>query len=167
LAVSVAFIDKDRDIAILKIVDSAFKASTSLPYSIRRKSAAIAEPIFTLGYPRNDIVYGEGYVAARTGFNGDTLTCQIAIAANPGNSGGPILNRNGEVVGVLSARQTSAEGVVFATQSKYIFNVLAQLQKSDVNYQSIKVSTSSALKGMDRMEQVEKIRDYIYMVKVN
>jgi S1-C subfamily serine protease len=167
LAVKVAFIDKERDIAILKVVDPLFKAPSSLPYSIRRKSAAIAEPIFTLGYPRNDIVYGEGYLAARTGFNGDTLTCQIAIAANPGNSGGPILNRNGEIIGILSARQTSAEGVVFATQAKYIFNVLAQLQKSDSNHQQIKVPAISALRGMDRMQQVEKIRDYVYMVKVN
>lgn len=167
LSVQVAFIDMARDIAILKIDDIAFKAPSSLPYSIRRKSADIAEPIFTLGYPRNDIVYGEGYLAAKTGYNGDTLTCQIAIAANPGNSGGPILNHNGEVVGILSARQTSAEGVVFATQSKYIFNILAQLQKADSSAQHIKLPATSTLKGLDRMQQVKKISDYVYMVKVS
>lgn len=167
LSVKVAFIDRVRDIAILKIEDNAFKMPQSLPYGIRRKSAAVAEPIFTLGYPRNDIVYGEGYLSARTGFNGDTLTCQIAIAANPGNSGGPILNRNGEIIGVLSARQTTAEGVVFATQSKYIFTALTQLQGVDSAAQRIRVPNASSLKGMDRMKQVEKISDYIYMVKVN
>ena len=167
LAVKVIFQDAARDIAILKIEDESFKASSSLPYSIRRKSAEIAEPIFTLGYPRNDIVYGEGYLAAPTGYNGDTLTCQIAIAANPGNSGGPILNRNGEVIGILSASQTTAEGVVFATQSKYIFNVLSQLQKDDTSSQRIKLPVASSLKGLDRMQQVKKISDYVYMVKVN
>ena len=52
------------------------------------------------------------------------LSCQIAIAANPGNSGGPVLNHNGEVIGILSTRQVSAEGVVFAIQSKYIHSCI-------------------------------------------
>ncbi|MDB5195787.1 MAG: hypothetical protein JWP88_157 [Flaviaesturariibacter sp.] len=167
LSVKVVFIDAARDIAILKIIDETYKAPASLPYSIRQKTGDISEPIFTLGYPRNDIVYGEGYLAAKTGYNGDTLSCQIAIAANPGNSGGPILNRNGEVIGVLSARQTTAEGVVFATKSKYIFNILSQLQKTDTSIQRIKLPTTSALKGVDRTQQVKKISDFVYMVKVN
>lgn len=165
LAVEIAYVDAARDIAILKITDTAFKAAP-LPYSIKRTAAEIAEPVFTLGFPRNDMVYGEGYLAARTGFNGDTLTCQIAIAANPGNSGGPILNRNGEVIGILSARQTTAEGVVFATQSKYIFNALKELQK-DSSYKSLKPPAATSMKNLDRVQQVKKIADYVYLVKVN
>ena len=99
--------------------------------------ADLAEPIFTLGYPRNDeMVYGQGYLSAKTGLNGDSLSCQITIAANPGNSGGPVLNQNGEVIGVLSTRQVSAEGVVFAIQSKYIHSVLNELKKADTSYKS-------------------------------
>lgn len=166
LSVSVVYVDRQRDLAILKITDSAFKAPASLPYAIRRNSGELAEPVFTLGYPRNEIVYGEGYLSAITGFNGDTLTYQIAIAANPGNSGGPIINRSGEVVGMLSAKQTSAEGVVFATQSKYIYQALDSL-RLDSSFAKIKVPTSSALKGLDRIQQVKKIAEYVYMVKVN
>ncbi|MBD0276555.1 MAG: trypsin-like peptidase domain-containing protein [Flavisolibacter sp.] len=165
-AAIVVYKDANRDLAILKITDSNFKALPPLPYSIKKSSAEIAEPIYTLGYPRNDIVYGEGYLAAKTGFNGDTLTCQIAIAANPGNSGGPVLNRNGEVVGILSTKQTSAEGAVFATQSHYIYQALSQIQK-DTTTRHIKVPSTSALKGLDRMQQVKKIADYVYMVKVS
>ncbi len=166
LTVKVVYTDAFRDLAILKIEDTAFKAPLSIPYSIKKTSAEIAEPIYTLGYPRTDIVYGEGYLAAKTGFNGDTLTCQIAIAANPGNSGGPILNRNGEVVGVLSAKQISAEGVVFATQSRYIYQALAELQK-DTAYQRIKLPQTSMVKGLEKIQQVKKISEFVYMVKVN
>lgn len=166
LNATVVYKDVQRDLAILKIDDTAFKAPLSIPYSIKKTSAEIAEPIYTLGFPRNEIVYGEGYLAAKTGFNGDTLTCQIAIAANPGNSGGPILNRNGEVVGILSTKQISAEGVVFATQSKYIHKALAQLQK-DTAYQRIKLPAASSVKGLDKTQQVKKISDFVYMVKVN
>lgn len=163
----VVYPDPKMDIAILKIVDTAFKAPSSIPYSIRRTTADIAEPIFSLGYPRNDIVYGEGYLAAKTGYNGDTLSMQISIDANRGNSGSPIINRNGEIIGVLSARQTSAEGAVFAVQSKYIYKALSELRKADSSYQNIKLPTNSSLKGADRTQQVKKISDFVYMVKVN
>jgi serine protease Do len=163
----VVFSDVERDLAILKIEDESFKAPGALPYSLRKSGAEIAEPVFTLGYPRNDVVYGEGYLAASTGYNGDTLSCQIAIAANPGNSGGPILNHNGEVIGVLRQKQTSAEGVVFATQSKYIYQALAQLAKSDTSFQRIKTPASSTLRGLDRKQQVKKMQNYVYMVKVS
>lgn len=166
MTVELVYVDVERDLAILHITDSAFKAPASLPYSIKRSSGDIAETIFTLGFPRNEIVYGEGYLSAKTGFNGDTLTCQIAVAANPGNSGGPVLNKNGEVIGILSARQVSAEGVVFATQSKYIYDALNELQK-DTSFRKVKLTSSSSLKGLDRVQQVKKMSDYVYMVKVN
>lgn len=166
LAVEVVYMDLKRDIAFLKITDTAFKAPAALPYGIRKTAGDLAEPVFTLGYPRNEIVYGEGYLSARTGFNGDTLSYQIAIAANPGNSGGPIINRNGEVVGMLSTKQTSAEGVVFATQTKYIYQALDSL-KSDTAYAKVKLPASSSVKNLDRMQQVRKIADHVYMVKVN
>lgn len=162
----VVYIDKQRDIAILKIADDNFKPLGSIPYAVSKNSADLAEPIFTLGYPRDEIVYGQGYLSAKTGFKGDTLSCQIEIAANRGNSGSPILNKNGEVIGILSARETSAEGVVFALQAKHIYNALNELKK-DTSYQRVKLSSKSALTGLDRTQQVKKVEDYVFMVKVN
>lgn len=162
----VVYRDPERDIAILKIDDSEFKAPPPIPYAIRKTTGDIAEPVYSLGYPRNDIVYGEGYLAAKSGYDGDTLSVQISINANRGNSGSPILNQNGEIIGVLNARQTSAEGVVFAIKAKYIYNALTQLKKTDTAFQHVKLPTTSSLKGADRTQQVKKIVDYVYMVKV-
>ena len=150
--------------ALLKIDDEDFKPVASLPYSISRTSADLGEQIFTLGYPRDEIVYGEGYMSARTGLDGDSLACQISVAANPGNSGGPVLNKNGEIVGVLSARQIQAQGVVFATKSKNIFKALDSL-KTDTTYANIKMPSVSILKGMDRVQQIKKTQDCIFLVK--
>lgn len=163
----VVYSDPLKDIAILKVVDDNFKPLTSIPYNISKTSTDLAEPVFTLGYPRDSIVYGQGYLSAPTGFNGDTLSCQITISANPGNSGGPVLNADGEVIGILSTREIEAEGVVFAVQSKYIHSVLNELKKSDTSFLRIKTPSVSSLRGMDRTQQVKKIQDYVFMVKVN
>lgn len=159
-------IDAAKDIAILKIKDEDFKPMGTLPYGIRKSSTSLAEPIFTLGYPRNEIVYGEGYLSAITGFNGDTLSCQIAVAANPGNSGGPVFNRKGEIIGVLSTKETQAEGVVFAIQSKYIVQFINELKKEDTTVNEIKIPTASSIKSMDQVQRVNKLQDYVFMVKV-
>jgi serine protease Do len=163
----VLYTDADRDIAILKIIDKNYKTLSSIPYSIKRNSGDLAESIFTLGYPRNDVVYGEGYIASKTGYNGDTLSCQITVPANKGNSGSPILNKNGEVIGILSKKENSVEGAAFALRSKYIFEAVNELQQRDNSYKNIKLPVASALKGKDRTQQVKTISDYVFMVKVD
>lgn len=163
---SVVKVIPEKDIALLKITDEAFKTIPSLPYSIRKASTDVAEPIYTLGYPRNDIVYSEGYLSAKTGKNGDTLTCQLGMAANHGNSGGPVFNHEGEVIGIVSSKETEAEGVAFAIQSKYIFDAVEELKK-DTTFQSLKLPVKSTVRGMEKKQQVKKIQDYIFMVKAD
>jgi len=166
LSAVIAYEDDHRDIAILKITDTNYKSPGQIPYSIRKTVADIAEPVYTLGFPRNEIVYGEGYIAARTGLYGDTLTCQITVAANQGNSGGPVLNRSGEVIGILTGKQTTVEGAVFAIKSKYISQAIAELQK-DSTHKNIRVPSTASFKSSERTQQVKKVADYVYMVKVD
>ena len=161
---TIALIDNIKDLAILKIDDDDFKPISTLPYRIRKGSADLGEPIYTLGYPRDEIVYNEGYMSAKTGFNGDTMSCQIAVSANPGNSGGPVFNRNGEVIGILSTAQPTAQGVVFAIKSRNVYAAIDSLRKEDTTYK-IKAMGASTLKGLDRVQQIKQIEDCVFMVK--
>ncbi|MBS1736981.1 MAG: trypsin-like peptidase domain-containing protein [Bacteroidetes bacterium] len=153
------------DLAILKITDTTFKKINSLPYTFLKATAELAEPVFTMGYPREEVVYGEGYLSAKSGFYGDTSSYQISISANPGNSGGPVINRNGEIIGIISSKETNADGVVFAVKSRNIYTALKEVRAN--NDIAIKLPQVNNLKGLDRVHQIKKIEDFIYKVKGN
>lgn len=161
----IVHLDNDKDLAILKIDDEDYKTVATLPYIIRKNQSDLGEPVFTLGYPRDEIVYNEGYLSAKTGFNGDTSSCQIALSANPGNSGGPVFNRNGEVIGILSTAQNKAEGVVFALKAKNVYQAIDDLKNEDTAYAKIKAPALSKVRGLDRVQQIKQIQDCVFMVK--
>jgi len=161
-------IDETRDLAILKIEDDDYKPVASLPYQIKKPGAELGEELFTLGYPRfpiEDVVCSIGYLSSPSGFDGDTTSYQMTINANPGNSGGPVFNKNGDVVGVLTARESSTEGAVFAITSKSIYQMINELKESDTAIQKIKITNNSTLKGQNRVEQIKQVQDYVYIVK--
>src|SRR5665213_3443227 len=162
-AAEVVYSNSVTDLAILKITDTSFNKVTNLPYTFTKTGAELAEPIFTLGYPREEVVYGEGYLSAQSGYYGDTTSYQISISANPGNSGGPVIDQYGEVIGIISSKETNADGVVFAIKSKSIYSALKEIKKDkDI---TIKPSTVNTLKGLDRVKQIKKLEDFIYKVK--
>ena len=157
------YVNKTTDLAILKINDTSFKKVPDLPYTFSKLPTDLGEHIFTLGYPREEVVYGEGYLSAKSGYFGDTSSYQISISANPGNSGGPVINRNGEVIGIISSKETNADGVVFAIKSNNIYGALKDVKEND----SIKLPAKNTLKGLDRVQQIKKLEDFVYMVKGN
>ncbi len=156
------YVNKATDLAILKITDTSFRKLTDLPYTFTKSPTELGEHIFTLGYPREEVVYGEGYLSALSGFSGDTTSYQVSISVNPGNSGGPVVNKNGEVIGIISGKETNADGVVFAIKSQNIYDALR-----DVISDSIKLPLKNTLKGLDRVQQIKKLEDYVYMIKGN
>lgn len=156
------YADKITDLAILRITDTSFKKITDIPYTFPKYSAELGEHIFTLGYPREEVVYGEGYLSAKSGYFGDTSSYQLSISVNPGNSGGPVINKNGDIIGIISSKETNADGVVFAIKSKNIYDAI-----KETGDDSIKLPTVNFLKGLERVQQIKKLEDFVYMIKGN
>ncbi|HTB52353.1 MAG TPA: serine protease [Ferruginibacter sp.] len=165
---STVYLDKNADLAVLKIKDSSFKTYTYLPYSIKKTNADLGEQIFILGFPKSEVVYGEGYLSANSGNDGDSTAYQLSIPANPGNSGGPVVNSNGEIIGIITGKDTKADGVVYAIKSKNIFNLISEAESADTtNSLKIKAPAGYGLKGLSRVQQVKKMEDFVFMVVGN
>jgi S1-C subfamily serine protease len=112
-------------------------------------------------------------MSARTGYKGDTLDYQITVAANPGNSGTPVLSKDGDVVGIIRSSQQDAQGMVFAIRSRNIFRAIDSMRvdsnilKIDSNFNRLHISQLSTIKGLERDQQIEKIENCIFIVKSN
>ncbi len=156
------YTDESLDLAVLKVDDKDFIGFHEMPYSFKKIVGDPGEKVFTLGYPREELVYGEGSISSYTGYEGDTASYQISIPVNPGNSGGPLFDGQGNLLGIISGRNTNAEGASFAVKSKWITDYLNQRSKEA----KINIPTQRNLKGLDRSAQIKKLKEYVFMVKV-
>ena len=160
------YTDPQNDIAILKISDKHFNGLSTIPYTIKKSISNIGENVYTLGYPKDDIVLGEGSVSSRSGFIGDTTQYQVSILVNPGNSGGPLLDNNGNLVGIISGKQDQTEGAAFAIKSKYILEAMRAIPQDSLGVNRLGTNKKSLLAGLKRTKQIEKLEDYVFMIKV-
>lgn len=154
------------DIAIYKIDNIEALKNFPFPFSFKDSRSEIGDKIFTLGYPRRDAVYGEGALSSMTGFNNDTTMYQISIPVNPGNSGGPIMDEQGNIVGVIRGKQSSAEATGFAIKSNFIKQAIEKMENETLRKDLTLSTKKSALKGLTRSEQIKKIRPFVFNVMV-
>ncbi len=162
--VTAVYRDKSHDLAILKIEDPAFEGLGKLPYTFKTTESDLGEKVFTLGYPREDIVFGEGSLSSSSGFEGDTTAYQISIPLNPGNSGGPLLDDKGNLIGIISGKQAGQEGAAFAVKSAYLLKVLGDMAGTDST--EVSLPRYNSLTGNSRPHQLKKLKDYVFVVKV-
>ncbi|MBC7417014.1 MAG: trypsin-like peptidase domain-containing protein [Pedobacter sp.] len=163
--VKVVHTDPLYDMAILKVDDRKFKNLPPVPYTIKKNSAGVGENVYTLGYPKDDAVLGEGYVSSKNGFVGDTTQYQVSIPVNPGNSGGPLLDNSGNLVGIISGKESQADGAAFAIKSTYIIDAINAIPTDSLGKKP-SATRKSALFGLKRTKQIEKLQEYVFMIKV-
>ncbi|HEX7367806.1 MAG TPA: serine protease [Pelobium sp.] len=163
--VETLYIDPEFDIAVLHINDGNFKDLAAVPYTFKKTNSDLGEDVYTIGYPKDDVVYGKGYLSSFTGFGGDSIAYQISIPVNPGNSGGPLMDARGNVIGVVSGKQTQADGAAFAVKSGFLLKAINSISQDSLK-QKIIINKKNTLAGLNRTQQIKKMQDYIFMVKV-
>lgn len=163
LAASVVAYEPKNDIALLRIDDRHFRFGKSdLPYSFLPVKAPLGAAIYTLGFPQDEIVYNEGYIASRNGFQGDSNQYRLEVPAGPGQSGAPVLNDAGEVVGIIRSKDAETEGTTFAVTSRTLLRLLRDVPKD----KRPRLSQQNKMTGLSREQQIERLQDYTCMVQV-
>jgi len=133
--------DEVNDLALLKVRFNDYKTLTSVKplrmgdiYNVEA-----GETVFTIGYPLIRELgvspkISMGIINSLTGMNDDPRMYQISVPLQPGNSGGPIFDENGGVIGVAASglnvayymkiENFSPQNVNFAIKADYINNLL-------------------------------------------
>jgi S1-C subfamily serine protease len=156
--------DPDNDIALVK-VEGSF---TPVHFS-RSKRANMGQTIFTVGFPIPSLQgfnpkVTKGVVSSLSGIKDDIRMYQIDASVQPGNSGGPLADERGNVVGVVSARLNESaaleesgalsQNVNYAVKLSYVTAVLDNYPDVSKSLQfSVDSEAVSFEQAVDRVEK--------------
>jgi len=134
--------DKINDLAIIKA-----NIEPTLAYSISRNDAELLEKVIVAGYPLGkkisaSIKVTSGIITALAGLGDNYSEFQTDAALNSGNSGGPIINEKGNVIGVAVSKwqEQGVESFNFGVKSS-VLNIFANsnnLKFLQPNYREMK-----------------------------
>jgi serine protease Do len=164
LKATVVYSDAANDVAVLRIENPELKLP-KLPYTISASEANLGEDVFTLGFPREDIVFGEGAISALSGFRQNPNSYQVSVPVNPGNSGGPLFNAKGDLVGIISGIQTETSGAAFAIKSSVLLDVIKNIP-ADSTHSAVLLPKYNSLRHLSKVDQVNRWKDNVFIVRV-
>ncbi len=159
-AVLVNYSEK-TDLAILKVEKKGFKfGKGEVPYTITAAKSPLAARIFTVGYPQDDMVYSEGYISSKNGYNGNSSQYTLALPAGHGQSGSPLIDANGNITGILTAISGPEEANTYAASADALLEVLQPIRSN------IHLPKANKLGKLSREKQIEQLETYTFSVKV-
>lgn len=155
--------DQKNDLAILKIKDSRFTTCGEIPYAIRNSQLDVGERIFVLGYPLraqmgDEIKFTEGVINALSGYQGDNSSYQYSAQVINGNSGGPLFDKNGNIVGVVNA--LLYVGASYAVKSSYLYQFISR----ELN--STKIPRQNKLRTISQTDKIKLAKKFVYIIEV-
>ncbi|MDZ4742386.1 MAG: tetratricopeptide repeat-containing serine protease family protein [Verrucomicrobiota bacterium] len=145
-------VDSSNDVALLEC-SGTYEA---LPV-VTSKLVKLGQGVFTIGFPNVDIQgfspkLTKGEISSMSGFKDDPRSWQVSVPVQPGNSGGPLLDMNGNLVGIivskLSATQMAAsrgdipQNVNYAIKSSYIQPILDKYTSRLQSFDTLTPNTS-------------------------
>jgi S1-C subfamily serine protease len=161
--------DKQNDLAIIQIQDSRFNSLPNIPYVFSSTIKDVGTQVFALGYPMADVMgseikFTDGKISSKTGMQGDITVYQISVPIQPGNSGGPLFDSKGNLVGITSSALNkeyfNSENVNYAIKSTYLKNLI------DVMPETIPLPNYLDIYNKPLTEKIKILSDFIPLIRV-
>jgi S1-C subfamily serine protease len=160
--------DVENDLTILKISDESYKSAfPEMEYAISTtNSYEMGSAAYTLGFPLalsgmgTDVKFTDGKISAKTGYEGAMNSFQTTIPVQPGNSGGPVFNAKGELIGVINSKISKADNVSYGIKNSMLTNII-QSAPEDISLPNGSNSTDVNLE-----DKVKKLKKYVVMIRV-
>lgn len=120
--------DANHDLAVLKVAYS-FPVALTLRSS---QTVKLGDDVATIGYPQTQLQgrepkVGRGEISGLSGMHDDPSLFQVSVPVQPGNSGGPLLDLNGNVGGVVVSVLRQAQVVNYAIKSQHLIDLCGQI----------------------------------------
>lgn len=165
-SVEVVAVDKNVDLAIIKVTDPEFEGFGLPTYGISTTTADVGTDVIVLGYPMTTVMGQEiklttGVISSKTGYQGDPATYQISAAVQPGNSGGPMFDGEGNLIGIVVSKITLAENVGYAIKLSNLRNLVESCSDR------ISFDYTNRISQLPLTEKIKKISPFVYYVKAN
>ena len=157
----VEYSDEINDIALIKIPYFI----KSVPYNIVGLNKDIGESVFTLGFPLSQTMGKEvkltnGILNSNSGYGNDKRYYQFSAEIQPGNSGGPLFDSQGNIVGLVSAKHITATNAGYALKSQLLIDFIKRYDPSLI------ASKPSVLKNLNFTSKYKILKDYILFLEI-
>ena len=158
--------DKQNDLSIIKIEDKNFNPFEKLPYSFKATISDVGSSVFALGYPMaltimgDEVKFTDGKISSKTGFQGDITTYQISVPVQPGSSGGPLFDYDGNIIGIVNAKIMAADNVSYAIKLAYLNNLI------DVLPDILSLPNDISIAQKPLTEKIKELSNYVVLIKI-
>ncbi len=158
--------DPGSDLALIKLQSQMLLPTLGLQSIPPR----IGQKIFVIGNPLTlEKSFSDGLVSRLT----DSGWIQYTAPTNPGSSGGPLLNENGDVLGLVQSRApdstpgTFASGIYFAVSASKIQNFLATARQVPISIKQESAYIANGLVQMRKGNYRQAIENYNQAIRLN
>lgn len=157
--------DKTNDLALLMIDDEKFIHFDNIPFALKSTTSEVGTSVFAMGYPLTsymgeEVKITDGIISSKTGYEGDIVTYQISAPIQPGNSGGPLFDKKGNLIAITNAGIMEANNVGYAIKASYLRNLIESAPIS------IEIPETNLLQGLELPEQIKQLSKYVTYIKV-
>lgn len=161
--------DKQNDLAIIKIQDARFTTIPKIPYFFANTTKDVGSDVFALGYPMADVMgseikFTDGKISSKTGIGGDVRVYQVSVPIQPGNSGGPLFDNKGGLIGVTSSglnkEYFNSENVNYAIKINYLKNLIEVLPEN------IQLPNDYEISNKPLIDKIKLLSDFVPLIRV-